>query len=166
MKHGIRCYMSAGTATALDVSGYYCGLVEPSARFKVGTWSIVPFSTEHDAAEPLGFYLSAPLLKESLLYATDTYYIRPKFNGITHLLVECNYALDILRDTEASPAVRRRVMQSHMSLDGLKKWLSVNDLSSMKEVHLIHLSDDNSDEERFQKEIQAMVDCPVIVAQK
>jgi len=89
MKAGIDCYMSRGTAETLGVSGHRLHIIKARQQFKKGTWTILPFETQHDAAEPLGF-LMANQDGEKLLYATDTYYIRYKFQGLTHLMLECN----------------------------------------------------------------------------
>ena len=78
MKAGIDCYMSQGTADALGVSGHRVHIIKPKQQFKVGTWTILPFDVQHDAVEPLAFLL-ANQDREKLLYATDTYYIKYRF---------------------------------------------------------------------------------------
>jgi len=74
MKAGIDCYMSQGTAEALEVSGHRLHIIKAKQQFRIGTWTILPFETQHDAAEPLGFLL-ANRDGDKMLYATDTYYI-------------------------------------------------------------------------------------------
>jgi len=95
-----------------------------------------------------------------LLFATDTYYIRYKFQGITHLLIECNYSLDILEENIAEGKVpkvmKKRLLRSHFSLEHVKDFLRANDLKNLKEIWLLHLSDNNSDEKRFKQEIQEL----------
>jgi len=88
---------------------------------------------------------------------TDTYYIRYRFRGLTHIAVECNYSLDILkRNVDAGTVpkeLKSRILKSHFSLENVKKFLQANDLSRVKEIWLLHLSDGNADAERFHKEI-------------
>ena len=167
MKAGIDCYMSAGTAEALGISGHRLNIIKAKQQFRIGTWAILPFETQHDAAEPLGFLL-ANQDGERLLYATDTYYLKYKFRGLTHILVECNYALDILQKNVAAgtvpAAVKDRVLRSHFSLENVKGFLRANDLSEVREIHLLHLSDGNSDAERFKREIQGLTGKPVYIA--
>lgn len=166
MRFGIDCYMSKGTAEALNCKGHRIHLVSAKKQFKVGDWLILPFDLIHDAREPLGFLLSDGDCK--LLYACDTAYIPYIFSGITHIMVECNYSLEILREKMASgtiPAIMKsRLMQSHMSLDTVKKFLQANDLSHVQEIWLLHLSDKHSDEAQFKAEIQRLTGKVVKIA--
>lgn len=168
MRAGVDCYMSAGTADALGLTCHRVKTVKALEQVQVGDWTILPFDTVHDAAEPLGFLIAGE--GEKILYLTDSAYCKYRFNGLTHILVECNHAGDILQANVESGAVpaamRRRVMKSHMSLSIVKGFLKANDLSQVREIWLIHLSDGNSDAERFKSEIQAMTGKPVYVAEK
>ena len=167
-KAGIDCYMSAGTKEALGLSGHRIHELWPRVQTQIGTWTVLPFETQHDAAEPLGYLLASG--QEKLLFATDTYYIRYKFNELTHIMVECNYAADILQENveaERIPAaLKQRLLQSHFSLANVKEFLRANDLSKVEEIHLLHLSDGNSDEARFKREIQELTGRVVMVAGK
>lgn len=168
MKAGIDCYMSPGTAKALNLTGGHRGkIVQPLQQFHIDTWTILPFETQHDAAWPLGFLL-ANQAGEKLLFATDTYYIKYRFSGLSHIMIECNYAIDILKANIDSGAVNdamaKRLLQSHFSLDNVKEFFKANDLSQVKEIHLLHLSDGNSDAERFKREIQQLTGKPVYIA--
>ena len=96
IKAGIDCYMSEGTRAALGIDGHRVKTVQAKRHFRVGTWIIMPFQTEHDAAYPFGYLLYSIETRDKLLFATDTFYIKYKFTGLTHIAVECNYALDIL----------------------------------------------------------------------
>ena len=48
----------------------------------------------------------------------------------------------------------------------VKEFLRANDLSKVEEIHLLHLSDGNSDEARFKREIQELTGRVVMVAGK
>ena len=159
--------MSQGTAEALGLSGHRLHIIKAKQQFRIGTWTILPFETQHDAAEPLGFLL-ANQYGEKLLYATDTYYIRYRFRGLTHIMIETNYSMDILkRNVEAGlvePALKTRILKSHFSLENVKKFLQANDLSKVQEIWLLHLSDNNSDAESFKREIQELAGKPTYIA--
>ena len=167
MKAGIDCYMSHGTAEALKVSGHRLHIIEARQQFRLGTWTILPFETQHDAQEPVGFLL-ANQEGEKLLYATDTYYIRYKFHGLTQIMVECNYAADILKRNVEAGAVPKelkgRILKSHFSLENVKEFLKANDLSKVQEIWLLHMSDNNSDSERFKREVMELTGKPVYIA--
>ena len=167
MKAGIDCYMSQGTAEALGISGHRVNIVKVKQQFRIGTWTILPFETQHDAQDPLGFLL-ANQDGDKLLYATDTYFIRYKFHGLTHIMIEANYSLDILkRNVEAGTvdkALKNRILKSHFSLENVKQFLKANDLSKVREIWLLHLSDGNSDEARFKREIQELTGKMVFIA--
>ena len=167
MRAGIDCYISAGTAEALGISGHRINIIKAKQQFRIGTWTILPFETQHDSAEPLGFLL-ANQDGERLLYATDTYFIRYRFSGLTHIAVECNYSSDILRaNVEAGmvePALKNRILKSHFSLENVKEFLKANDLSRVQEIWLIHLSDNNSQAERFKREVMELTGKPTYIA--
>jgi len=54
------------------------------------------------------------------------------------------------------PALKKRILKSHFSLENVKEFLKANDLSRVQEIWLLHLSDGNSDAERFKREIQEL----------
>jgi phosphoribosyl 1,2-cyclic phosphodiesterase len=166
---GTDCYMSKGTAEALEVTeDPRTHIVKAKETFLIGTWTVLPFDTQHDAAEPLGFLLDNGT--DRVLYATDTYYLKYKFPGCTAMLIECNHSYKIIDENVVSnrlhPVLAKRLMNSHFSLENLKEFFKVNDISKLREIHLIHLSDANSNEVQFQKEIAALTGKPVYIAAK
>lgn len=159
LKAGIDVYMSAGTADAIRVDHHRIKPVEARKQFTLGTWTIMPFDVQHDVSEPLGFLL-ANQTGEKLLFATDTYYIKYRFPGLTHIMVECNHSREILIENMVKGKVPRvmkqRLEKSHFSLENVKEFLKANDLSKVQEIWLLHLSDTNSDEELFKREIMEL----------
>ena len=164
---GIDCYMSAGTAEALGVSGHRIHVVKPLVQFQLGSWAVLPFDVRHDAPDPLGFLL-VNRAGERLAFITDTSYVPYRFRNLSVIAVECNYDLPVLRENVESGrvarAVKGRVLRSHMSLETLCGFLSANDLSRVREIVLLHLSDDSSDAVRFKTEVQKLTGKPVRVA--
>jgi phosphoribosyl 1,2-cyclic phosphodiesterase len=166
MKAGIDIYTGQGTIDARGYSGHRIKAVEALKQFTVGSWTILPFDVEHDAAEPLGFLLQNSL-GDRLLYATDTYYLKYRFERVNYLMLECNYDEALLNNNvlngDIHPSMKKRIRRSHFSLDNVKGFLRANDLSGIREIWLIHLSEQNSNTERFKKEIQQLTGKPVIV---
>jgi phosphoribosyl 1,2-cyclic phosphodiesterase len=167
MRAGVDCYMSRGTQEAIGTGGHRARIVRAREQFKVGSWTILPFETQHDAVEPLGFLL-VNRVGDKILYATDTYYLRYRFHGLTHIMVECNYSMDILEANVASgdvpEALKDRILRSHFSLEHVKQFLKANDLSKVQAIYLLHLSDGNADGEMFKREVQALTGKEVYVA--
>ena len=166
-RRGIDCYMSQGTADELDINSHRINTVWTRGQFKVGSWSILPFETQHDAEQSLGFLIENSA-GEKLLFATDTYYIKYKFQNLNYIMIECNYSLDILKENIKSGRVhaarKKRILKSHFSLENVKDFLKANDLSQVQEIWLLHLSSANSDAKRFKKEIQELTGKVVHIA--
>lgn len=148
ISRGMAVYMSPGTAEALETEG--AELIEDRAQFNVGSLDIVPFTTFHDAKEPLGFLIKSRVDGDVLAFATDTVNLRYKFPGLNILAIEANYDKQILDRCEKMPEkVRYRITNSHMEIDTLCDYLRSLDLSQCREIHLLHLSDATSHEGHF-----------------
>ena len=161
---GVDIYASAGTLAALGLSGARINSVTVHERFFVGPWTVYPFDTTHDAAEPLGFVVITET-GEKLLYASDTPYLKYMVEGLTVIAIECNYEASMLQESSLLPAVKRRIVHSHFSLEYVKGFLQANDLSRVREIHLLHMSDGNSDAARFKREVQELTGKPVVIAE-
>lgn len=166
VKAGVDVYLSEGTAKPLAIEHHRLHTVKARAWFSVGDWLVMAFPVVHDAEEPFGFLVCREDAR--LLYLTDTAYSPFRFKTLTHIMIECNYALDILQKNVAAglvpSAVKDRVLRSHFSLENVKKFLLANDLSKVQEIWLLHLSDGNSDAERFKREIQQITGKVVTIA--
>ena len=103
------------------------------------------FQTEHDAAEPCGWLIRYDPTGETAVYATDTYYLRHTFPGVHYWIVECNYTESILQrqleEGDLDGKLRTRLLTSHMSLRRLCDALEANDLTELRAIVLIHLSE-------------------------
>lgn len=165
---GFSVYCTPGTAKELNgVSKHRIMGVDYLKQFTVKGWQILAFQVEHDTAQPSGFLIQTPSGKK-VLFATDTYYIRYKFNGVTHFLIECNYSMDILLSNVNQGLIDRgqykRIMRSHFELSNLINFFEVNDLSKAEEIYLLHLSDRNSDEQYFISEVEKATGIPTYIA--
>lgn len=166
LKAGIDVYTSKGTAEALNVKHYRLNTVKSKDQFQIGDFLVLPFNTEHDAAEPLGFLIKYQ--NNKLLFATDTFYLRYKFLGLTHIAIECNYVRSVMEDMldQGLVDINRvaRTMKSHMSLEHLIDFLKANDLSNVQKLYLLHLSDDNSNIDIIKNEVRKVYTGSLIVA--
>ena len=148
ISRGMDIYMSQGTAEALETDAV--NVIEAMEQVNVGSLDVVPFTTFHDAREPLGFLIKSRLDGDVLAFATDTVNLRYKFPGLNILAIEANYDKDILERCEKMPEkVRYRITNAHMEIDTLCDYLRSLDLSACREIHLLHLSDATSHEGHF-----------------
>lgn len=168
MKAGIDVWASAGTHCAMRTQGHHrAWIAVKNDVFSIGEFKIRAFNVMHDAAEPIGFIINHPDTG-NILFLTDSYYSEYTFKGMNHLIIEANYCETIinrkLTEGAAPKFLRDRVLESHMSLQTCMETLKANDLSGVRNIILIHLSDSNSDEARFQKEVQQLTGKQVYVA--
>lgn len=165
-KLGIDIYASEGTLKALNCSSHRFIPVRNGQAQSIGEFQVLPFKTEHDVAEPLGFLIKQG--NRRLLFATDTYYLRYKFNDLTHIAIECNYVKSVMEEGLENGTINisriARTMKSHMSLENLLEFLKANDLSKVEEIHLLHLSDDNSSIPIMLREIKKIYKGKLVVA--
>lgn len=158
---GIKCYMSAGTRAALGITDSSTLITFANHQFEHLSWRVLSFGTIHDAMEPLGFLIESPSGKK-ILYATDTAWINFRFSGVTHWMIEANYHADLLWENKNIPEeTKRRIRASHFEIASLAQFFAGQDLSKTESIYLIHLSDENSDQEKFKEEIEKATEKPV-----
>ena len=110
-----------------------------------------------------GFLISHPEMGR-LLYITDTELIKWRFKNVNQILVEANYSKEIIQQENPN---YEHVCRGHMELGTTLEFLKVNKGPDLRNVVLLHLSNDNSDAEMFAaraKEVVGMAD--VYVADK
>lgn len=166
IKRAVPIFTSMGTIKARNL-GFGATVVEDRKPVVIGTFKVLPFNVEHDAPEPLGFMIESLATKEKLLYFTDTYYLKYKFSGLTQIMGECNYskaAMDRAVDEgRLHVDLAKRLYKSHMSLETFLEFLKANDISKVKQIYLLHMSDTNGEEERFKREVQELTGTEVYV---
>lgn len=151
-----------------SVMSPFAKVVQPGKGYKVGNFKIIPFEVQHDVPA-FGYQVDHPDMGR-LVFLTDTFYCEYTFDNVTTWLIEANYADDILdkniADGRVPPSMRPRLLKSHMELETTKGILQTNDLKHTQNIVLIHLSDGNSDETRFVREIGGLTGKPTIAAKK
>jgi phosphoribosyl 1,2-cyclic phosphodiesterase len=164
---GVDIYTSQGTIEACRLVGHRIHTIKALEEIGIGTFSVLPFDVQHDAPEPLGFLIASGETGEKVLYFTDTYYIKYRFQGLTHVMAECNYGREELQRSVDAGYIPidlvPRLMKSHMSLEHFLEMLKANDLTQVKQIYLLHLSDNNSDAARFKEEVQKATGAEVYV---
>lgn len=167
MRLGVDVYTGRGTIGALGLRGHRLHATTPMQQIQVGSWDVLPFDVQHDAPDSQGFLFTSRATGEKLLYFTDTYFIRYRFTGLTHIMAECNFSKEALQRSVAAGYISvdmvPRLMRSHMSLDHLMDMLSANDLTRLRQIYLLHLSANNSDAEQMKTEIERLTGVEVYV---
>ena len=153
LSSGVPVYLSQGTAAALELPEKLLDLATEMVsgeQFNIGSIDILPFSTFHDAQEPLGFVMQSRVDGDILAFATDTVNLPYNFPGVNVLAVEANFQQEILDRCERMPEkTRHRISNTHMEIDKLCQCLRRMDLSRCREIYLLHLSSATSHEGQF-----------------
>jgi phosphoribosyl 1,2-cyclic phosphodiesterase len=116
--------------------------------FEIGGLSISPFTTPHDAADPVGFVFGAEGVRMG--YVTDLGYISPnvkaQLKDLDLLLLESNHDLEMLRDGPYPWSVKQRVMSrvGHLSNEAAASFLEDDYDGQAAYVILAHLSESNN----------------------
>lgn len=163
--------MSAGEAVGAGLNVYSIidectQKVEVKHKYQIGSFSVIPLEAKHDVP-CLAFLISHP---ESglILFATDTIYLKYKFENLSQIIIEANYCEDILDGYElygrSNEYISNRVRRSHMSVQQCEKTIMQNNISNVQNIVLIHLSDSNSHEVKFKKRIEEITKKNVTVA--
>lgn len=168
---GIDIFATKGTFEALGAKdNHHIRIVSHNQQFQIGTFTIVPFTTEHDSLEPIGFVIYSTITKEKLLFATDTYFIHWKFNKLNYIMIECNYQEKYLFENVENGSLPKalvpRLTESHMSLETCLDFLDNQDLTEVKKIYLLHLSDGNCNADECLNAVMAETGLPTIVAER
>jgi len=161
LAHGLDVFASNGTHNSFRGLGWHRrNIIEVGKPNQIGGFEVNSFDVEHDASEPFGFLISHNDFGK-MVFCTDSKSIPYKFKDLDHILIEANYDFNLI----SKSAIRDRVFQNHMEIDTTIKFLENNDLSNVKNIVLLHLSDSNSNEKEFEQRVQEVApNCNVLVA--
>lgn len=127
--------------------------IQSGKQFKIGTFVVMPFDVAHTNSDGtpcsnFGFLIYSTVTREKMLWITDASYIESKFPPIDYICIECNY-IDIDDYTSelefVNTFVESRRFRSHLSLDRCVQFLKQQDLSYIKEIRLLHLTESQGD---------------------
>lgn len=164
IKAGVDLYMTKGTKEALNLDSHRVKIIEFYSKyinrdmgfFEIGSFKVKAFETVHDAREPVGFIICDSLAKEELVFITDTQYSIYNFSP-DYFMIEINYDRETINENPGlNDKLRERIKKNHMSLETAINLLERSDLSWLKKIYVIHLSDHNSDAEFIKKSLQEL----------
>lgn len=169
LKYGIKVLAIDDVFTAKNVKNRaFCKTIEPMHGYIVGGFKVFVLNMAHDVP-CVGFIIEHKEMGR-MLFITDTMMLEYRVPNLNHILIEANYADEILQDSidrGMVPAVmRERLLRSHMELQTCKAALAANDLSGVNEIVLLHLSGNNSDPKDFTRQVEEATGKPVYVARQ
>jgi phosphoribosyl 1,2-cyclic phosphodiesterase len=135
---------SAGNKVKADRVEFF----EAGKGFVVGDIEVVPFTIPHDAADPVGFTLTAEGVKVGV--ATDLGYmpvsVKDHLKRCDALMIESNHDLEMLRQGPYPWSVKQRVMSrvGHLSNDALADFFTTDYDGGAAFLILAHLSEQNN----------------------
>lgn len=160
IKAGVNLYMTKGTKEALKLDSHriknFKNFGDSYCDVNIGSFKIKPFKTVHDAKEPVGFVIYDSLAIEELVFITDTQYSIYSFSP-DYFMLEVNYIRETINKNDSiHEELRARIKENHMSLDTAINLLERSDLSRLKKIYVMHLSDANSDAEVIKYRLQEL----------
>ena len=172
-EHKDHCRSLAGITIHTNITSYApdsfsgvvlcrCGGLSAGEVFACDHFRIKAISLKHDV-ECFGYVIKSG--KDILFYATDTSEVNYTIKGLTHLMIEANYSFEKLSKSTADKSVIARVSENHLSIDAAIEFAERHK-DTLREVHLLHLSDAHSDERQFKRMAQEALGVPVYVAKK
>lgn len=138
--------------------------VEDIGYARFGSFFIQSFPLVHDVP-CFGFLISNPKMGR-ILFATDTEYIRYRFRNLNYVIVEANYANELLDDDLDDTVKRHHVLRGHMELQTTIRFLKNNVDENTRAVVLAHLSNENANRDMFLTKTSPMIEAPVWIAKK
>jgi phosphoribosyl 1,2-cyclic phosphodiesterase len=144
-------YLTHGTCGVLyenDVSVPDPRLVDGHSGFRVGDFSITPYTVPHDAREPVQYVVSCGQLRLGILTdcGTVTPHIVEVLDGADGLVLECNHDAGMLAGSAYPAMLKRRIASDfgHLANAQSVSLLQRIDRSRLQHVVAAHLSEENN----------------------
>jgi phosphoribosyl 1,2-cyclic phosphodiesterase len=160
-KHGLPVYMTAPTLRALPskVGVLPCtNLFQAGAAWEIGELRIESFSVTHDAADPVGYAISARGAKVGFAFdlGAPTHLVRQSLSGSHALVLETNYCPELLSVSDYPESVKQRIRSrfGHLSNDVAAQLLKELLHPNLSTVVLVHISENNNTPLRAQQAVQ------------
>ena len=139
-KGKVPIYASKGTIDYFDHE------VVPFDSFEIGTLSVIPFMTSHDAANPVGYVIISG--KTKLVYLTDSGYVPEEsldyLKDADYYIMESNHDLKMLMKSNRPAVLKRRIKGDEGHLSNVDSAIYISELvgPKTKEIYLAHLSEE------------------------
>lgn len=163
-RYQLPVWLSVGTSYALrDRSklelNFFCGEEE----IVIGDLCLRPFAVPHDAREPYQLLIDDGASRLALL--TDcgsiTPHVRAALSGCHGLMLESNYDPQMLERGPYPESLKRRVASrvGHLSNAQAAALLAEIDISNLRQLVALHISEKNNRPELVQQSLSAVLGC-------
>lgn len=161
LEKGITVFSTDETARNLSILNHpYHKLLSQFQRHS-DEFTHLPFELKHDVP-CVGFVIYHSECGQ-IVFATDTSKLNYIFPHTKHFIIEANYCEAIIEDN-ANKYVSNRVKETHLSIQKAVKFIKKQDLSTIENIILIHLSNRNSDELIFKNVMIEEIGIPTHIA--
>ncbi len=153
--HEVPLYATEGTIAALKAKGILDNCpgelihaVRAESPFQIGDFCVVPFSVDHDAAEPVAYRFEHGGKRAAV--ATDMGHYTEKIvnylKGLDAILLESNHDIRMLEAGPYPYALKRRILGNfgHLSNESAGRLLTEILHDDVKKIILGHLSKENN----------------------
>ena len=164
--HATPLYASAGAAAQIcekfGAAQYRMHTVRPMEPFAVGSITVTPFPTAHDAWGSLDYRLSCA--DGSIGVLTDTGYVTDEAHdtlmGVDLLVLESNHDVEWLRSGPYPYSLKERILgpYGHLSNDDAARFAAQMARCGTGEIVLAHLSRENNTPARALDTVQRALD--------
>jgi phosphoribosyl 1,2-cyclic phosphodiesterase len=164
-RHGCAVHATRGTrmAAGLDHLDADVRTLVPGEPMSVGSLTVLPFKTSHDAAEPVGFRIETSG-GEVFGLATDTGVLTPEtleaLAGVDLLGIESNHDLTMLENGPYPSYLKRRIRsaQGHLSNPDAAAALETLLSPRLRHVYALHRSGTNNTPSLAKRTLVARLD--------
>ena len=150
-KYGINIYGTEKTFRAMECGKINEDLlhpINPGREYVIGDIAIHPFSTSHDAVDPVGYSFTDGHSKVSV--ATDTGFLSEDMyqaiKGSNKILLESNHDVEMLKFGIYPPSLKRRILsdKGHLSNEACASIACRLVQDGTSSIALAHLSNENN----------------------
>lgn len=145
-RFGKKIYATQGTFDGINIGNGYD--IDYRVSFEIGLFKITPFEVFHDAVQPAGFLIEFE--GKRMVFITDTCDLKTRFKNIDYWVIEANYSNKKLESSDLDIRLKKRIQDTHMSIDRCKTILEAHNATN---ALLIHASNNHADKEEFLQKI-------------
>lgn len=137
---GVKAFSTPSTLSSPDV------ILKPLESLRIGTIDVLPFSSSHDASDPLNFVFT--LNGKKLAYITDTGVIKAKnlpfLANCDYYLFESNHDKSMLASSSRPESLKKRIAGKHGHLSNVQagEYLASLIGDKTKKIYLAHISEE------------------------